>query len=190
MGYDGDVVKVESASLACPLHLVLVNLRASKDTVAILHGLQAAYPHPDTPEHERLTSALGAENLKELRERVLPAMRSGDAAELGLAMVAAQNRFDAAAGPLCPEQLGEQGSPALHRVLAWPSLQPHILGGKGVGSQGDGTAQLLCRDATAQQMVCALLNSELGLDCVPFTVPPTTDINGQTNGLATCEERC
>ena len=40
--------------------------------------------------------------------------------------------------------------------------------------QGDGTAQLLCRDAAAQDQVCRILASELGVNCTPFTVPPTT----------------
>ena len=178
MKYDGDFLKVESAALGCPLHLVLVDLRAGKDTVTILQGLQAAYPHPETAAHRRLLAALGAENVAEIRDRVLPAMVRGDAAEIGRAMVAAQRRFDSAAGPLCPSQLGEAGSPVLHRVLAWPALQPLLLGGKGVGSQGDGTAQLLCRDAEAQRRVCDILSRDLQLECVPFTVPATGELNG------------
>lgn len=39
--------------------------------------------------------------------------------------------------------------------------------------QGDGTAQLLCRDAAAQAAVCAILQQDLGVQCMPFTVPPT-----------------
>ena len=39
--------------------------------------------------------------------------------------------------------------------------------------QGDGTAQLLCRDAEGQAAVCRILTDELGLDCMAFTVPAT-----------------
>lgn len=42
MTYDGDVLSVAGAAVAAPLHLVLVDLAASKDTVAILEGLQAS----------------------------------------------------------------------------------------------------------------------------------------------------
>ena len=38
-------------------------------------------------------------------------------------------------------------------MLAHPALQPYIWGGKGIGSQGDGTAQLLCKDELAQARV-------------------------------------
>ena len=40
-------------------------------------------------------------------------------------------------------------------------------------AQGDGTAQLLCRDAAAQQEVCRILTSDFGMHCMLFTVPPT-----------------
>lgn len=39
--------------------------------------------------------------------------------------------------------------------------------------QGDGTAQLLCRDAAAQAEVCRILEADLKVHCMPFTVPPT-----------------
>lgn len=38
--YDGDLLSVAPAELGAPLHLVLVDLRAAKDTVAILAALQ------------------------------------------------------------------------------------------------------------------------------------------------------
>lgn len=41
MTYDGDVLSVSGAAVAAPLHLVLVDLAASKNTVVILEGLQA-----------------------------------------------------------------------------------------------------------------------------------------------------
>lgn len=39
--------------------------------------------------------------------------------------------------------------------------------------QGDGTAQLLCRDAPSQAAVCALLERDLGVHCTAFSVQPT-----------------
>ena len=43
MAYDGDVLGVAGAPVAAPLHFVLVDLRAAKDTVAILAGLQVGW---------------------------------------------------------------------------------------------------------------------------------------------------
>ena len=50
----------------------------------------------------------------------------------------------------CPSQLT---APVLHTVLNDEALKPFIFGAKGVGSQGDGTAQFLCKDeASAAQL--------------------------------------
>ena len=45
MTYDGDVLHVAPIALAVPLHFVLVDLRAAKDTIIILSRLQARQPH-------------------------------------------------------------------------------------------------------------------------------------------------
>jgi hypothetical protein len=39
--------------------------------------------------------------------------------------------------------------------------------------QGDGTAQLLCKDAAAQAEVSRILTEDFGVSCLPFTVPPS-----------------
>jgi len=39
------------------------------------------------------------------------------------------------------------------QVLEFPKIQSLIWGGKGVGSQGDGTAQLLCKGEAEQRQV-------------------------------------
>ncbi|KXZ46350.1 hypothetical protein GPECTOR_44g29 [Gonium pectorale] len=92
MTFDGDILTVERAKLAAPLHLVLVDLKASKDTTTILQSLQRAYPQPET---------------------ALAAMEAGDVEGLGRLMVEAQSLFDSLAGPLCPDQLT---APVLHKV--------------------------------------------------------------------------
>ena len=64
----------------------------------------------------------------------------------------------------------ELTSPALHRLLAHPTLQHLILGAKGVGSQGDGSAQILCKGPSEQQEVCRVVEAELGMTPLPFTI--------------------
>ena len=56
--------------------------RASKNTVAILAGLQAAYPHPERPEHEALHELLGATNEHVIR-RAAALLRASDAQQIG-----------------------------------------------------------------------------------------------------------
>ncbi|PRW33024.1 GHMP kinase [Chlorella sorokiniana] len=179
MTYDGDVLCCEPATLGAPLHYVLVDLAAGKDTVAILAALQAAYPVPATNEQRACVELLGRINA-DITQRAIDLMATGDAQQLGALMREAQAAFDARAAPLCPAQLA---SPVLHRVLAHPPIQPLIYGGKGVGSQGDGTAQLLCRDAAAQAAVCGILQADFpAMTCLPFTVPATGTSGSLHNG--------
>jgi hypothetical protein len=73
-----------------------------------------------------------------------------------------------------PRSPAYSSSSTPHSTLGRPATPPqeHIWGCKGVGSQGDGTAQFLCRNAGAQQAVCGILSQQLGLLCMPLTVAP------------------
>jgi UTP-glucose-1-phosphate uridylyltransferase len=75
--------------------------------------------------------------------------------------------------PACPTQLT---SPVLHKLLSWPSIQSLILGGKGVGSQGDGTAQLLVKDDATSEKVIAIIESELKMQCMKLTISPAKKV--------------
>ncbi|PNW82722.1 hypothetical protein CHLRE_06g291400v5 [Chlamydomonas reinhardtii] len=168
MNFDGDILSVDQVPLAAPMHLVLVDLKAAKDTTTILRNLQSAYPKPANALHEGLQRLLGPVNHR-ITAQALQHMQSGDLRALGKLMCEAQSLFDELAGPLCPEQLT---APVLHKVLSYPDLQPLIWGGKGVGSQGDGTAQLLCKGPQEQAQVCSIVSSQLGMDAMPLTVGP------------------
>jgi galactokinase len=82
----------------------------------------------------------------------------------------AQAFFDLLAVPACS---GELAAPVLHRVLDYDSLTPHIWGGKGVGSQGDGTAQFIARSRQDQRAVIEIILRDLAMPCLPMTVPRT-----------------
>ena len=167
MGFDGDGLTVEPLRVDATLHLVLVDLRASKDTRRILADLNACYPDGGSAIARGVQRALGPENLR-ITAAAIAALEAGDVTGLGALMVEAQAVFDRWVAPACPAQLE---APVLHGLLAHPALTPWVLGGKGVGSQGDGTAQLLCRDALAQRRVVGIVEDELGMGALELTVP-------------------
>jgi UTP-glucose-1-phosphate uridylyltransferase len=88
-------------------------------------------------------------------------------------MVEAQAFFDRYAAPACPEELT---APVLHRVLNYAPLQPHVWGGKGVGSQGDGTAQFLARSQADQQAVVEIIERDLKMACLKLTLRPGVQV--------------
>jgi hypothetical protein len=89
-------------------------------------------------------------------------------------MTEAQALFDAQVAPACPELR----APALHALLAHPAVAELGFGGKGVGSQGDGCAQLVARDPDARDALARRLEKDLGVACLPLGIAPGTPALG------------
>ncbi len=168
MTFDGARLATREVSLGGPLHLLVVDLKAQKDTRTILARLNAAYPFAQGGVSQGVQELLGATNRRMVHEAV-DALEQGDAQQLGALMVEAQAEFDHHAEPACPEELA---APVLHRVLAYEPLQAHVWGGKGVGSQGDGSAQFVCRSAADQDAAADIVARELGMDPLKLTLDP------------------
>ncbi|HVM70151.1 MAG TPA: sugar phosphate nucleotidyltransferase, partial [Anaerolineales bacterium] len=168
MTFDGDRLETSALQVNQPLYFVIVDLQAKKDTMEILNRLNRCYPYAENEIEHGVQELLGPIN-KRLVHQAMEALRDSDAARLGALMTEAQVFFDRYAAPACPEELT---SPVLHQVLAYEPLRPHILGGKGVGSQGDGTAQFICPTATDQQAVIQILERDLGLPALKMTITP------------------
>ncbi len=166
MTYDGDRIEVEELRVPEDLYLVLVDLGGKKDTMEILARLNRAYPFADNEVERGIQRLLGPVN-RDIVHRAVGMLGTADARGLGALMREAQEAFDRYAVPACPAELT---APRLHRVLGLDALAPHIWGGKGVGSQGDGTAQLLARSAADQKAVIEIVGRELGMSCLPLTL--------------------
>jgi len=155
-------IKVEPIFPQADVHMFFVDLAGRKDTVRILADLQRAYP--SSPGLQR---ALGPENERIMRQAYV-AVGGGDAERLGELMTEAQAVFDELVAPNSQQQLA---SPILHSVLAFKDVAEHVHGGKGVGSQGDGTAQFVARsaadrDAAIGKIKVAFPNTQ----CFPLTL--------------------
>ena len=150
MTFDGDLVEFEEVTVKQELFLVIVDLGGSKDTQKILSDLNSCYPFPKNQIHQNVRQYLGTINAQFIQQAVA-AVKQGDAQLLGTLMNQVQAEFDRHLIPACPDQLT---APKLHRLLTHPALKSFIFGGKGVGSQGDGTAQLVAKDRESQ--VCAI----------------------------------
>jgi galactokinase len=164
MRFHGGKMKCEPIPIpdGVTFYFVVADLNAGKDTKMILSALNSAYPEAKSPVEEKVQHFLGNLSLK-WTAAAEDALRNGNPEALGQVLVEAQKSFREHMIEICPDQLT---SPKLYRVLADERLQPHIYGGKGVGSQGDGSIQFLCKNAESQKAVCEILKQEL--DCTPF----------------------
>ena len=166
MAFDGDRLQTEELTVGRDLYLVLVDLRSRKDTVKILAQLHRAFPFAETATDRGVQELLGPLNHRLVHEAAR-ALREGDGERLGALMSEAQAAFDRLAMPACPEELT---APVLHRVLSYDPLRRLTWGGKGVGSQGDGTGQFVARGPEAQREAIRIIEGDLGMPCLELTL--------------------
>lgn len=167
MTFDGDEVEVKTLNVKKHLYWVFADLCSEKNTIKILRDLNKGYPFASNEMEEREQKALGEDNQR-IVNLAIEYMAIGDAEALGKLMTGAQQLFDTAVAPMCPEELT---SPKLHEVLNDTIIQPWVYGGKGVGSQGDGSIQFLAKDKDCQEKLIEYLNSR-GMKAYPLTLKP------------------
>jgi UTP-glucose-1-phosphate uridylyltransferase/mevalonate kinase len=169
MTFDGDRLDVRELQIQGEMHFVIVDLHAQKDTMEILSRLNRSFPYAQGEVEQGVQQLLGPIN-KRIVHQAIEALQTADAQRLGALMCEAQGFFDRYATPACPEELT---APVLHRVLQHGVLKPHIWGGKGVGSQGDGTAQFIARSEVDQKAVMEILERDFGMSCLPLSLRTT-----------------
>lgn len=160
--FDGDEMTTKIIPRRKPLHFLIVDLRADKNTRKILNDLNCAFTGGD----RLLRQALGAENHR-ITTDACRAIQEGDTEHLGRLMMDAQSIFDEMIAPACPSELT---APGLHKVLGHEKTRVYSWGGKGVGSQGDGTAQFICKGSTERELLHRALACDLGLLCYNLTL--------------------
>jgi galactokinase len=168
MTFDGDRCSTKALSVGADFSLIIVDLAGTKNTKRILAQLNQCYHQPLNLIAVQVQKYLGEINQK-LVKRAVIALQQGQVEKLGTLMNQAQEEFDRHVAPACLEQLK---APILHQLLRHPPLQPYIYGGKGVGSQGDGTAQLLALDRVSQAEAIALIKRDFPqMRCYPLDIP-------------------
>ena len=165
MTFDADRLGVQPLRPGGDFHLLIADLCGKKDTVRILADLNDAYPFASTPRDQAVQRCLGPENQR-IVSAARAAIEAGDAAALGALMREAQAVFDEHLMPVCEELR----SPRLHRVLADPRVDEWAYGGKGVGSQGDGCVQFICRSPAARDALAVYLQNAYGMPCFELDI--------------------
>lgn len=156
MIFDGEEIDLIEVKVSKDLFFVIVELAGSKNTQEILRRLNECYPFATNPVQQNVQKYLGSIS-SEITLAAVEAIQLGDAQLLGTLMTKAQAEFDQHVVPACPEQLTAK---KLHLLLNHEPLQPYIFGGKGVGSQGDGTAQLIVKNQECQTKVIEIIQRD------------------------------
>ncbi len=172
MMFDGDRIEVKNIKVQKPLYFVFADLMAKKDTVKILGDLNRSFPFAETELDNQVHEALGIDNEKIVFD-CIKAIETGDVEKVGKMMLKAQANFDKKVAPACPQELT---SPVLHKVLEDEYIKSLSYGRKGVGSQGDGTVQVLAKDYESQQLIKKYFKKKLKMDAYDLTIEQTKPV--------------
>lgn len=159
MTYDGDNIEVETLDVKNRIHMIIADLNGRKNTIKILSDLHRAYPFPMMNVHEDVHLFLGSINI-DIIDRAIEFIQEGNSEKLGTLMNEAQEKFFKYMTPSSPDQLN---APLLRDILSQEKIRDLTFGGKGVGSQGDGSVQFVCRDEFSQEKLSNLLSVEYGI---------------------------
>jgi len=171
--FDGEDINVERLIVKKPLHWVFAHLGGNKNTIRILSDLNKCYPFAQNEIEHNVQSALGFEN-REIIARAVDYIKKGDCEALGRLMIEAQELFDKKVAPASWEELR---APLLHKTLNDPTIKSLTFGGKGVGSQGDGSVQFLAKDENCQQELIEYLISKKNLTTYSLTIKPRSRVH-------------
>lgn len=172
MEFDGDRISIKDIKVKNDLHFVFADLMSKKNTIKILGDLNKAFPFADNDIEINVQKGLGELNKKIVNESI-KCIENGDNEALGKIMIKYQNNFDKYISPACPEELN---APVLHSVLNDKIIKKLSYGAKGVGSQGDGTVQILAKDEQTQKQIKEYLQNELKMDAYTLTIEHTKPV--------------
>ena len=171
MTFDGNSCLTQPLTIGENLSLTIVDLAGTKNTQQILARLNQCYPQARDDIAMGVQNCLGEVNQRLVHQAAI-ALQQGNATQIGVLMKQAQAAFDRYVVPACPQQLN---APILHQLLNYPPLQPYILGGKGVGSQGDGTAQFISADSDTRERAIAIISRDFPqMQCYKLDIPRQT----------------
>ena len=179
MEFDGMEVGIEPLKVGATFHLVIANLMSSKDTIKILTDLNSAYPFAESEFAEKVQQALGERN-KQIISAAVRYIEEGNPEELGKIMDEAQKVFDEMVMPISPELK----APILHSVLNDPNIKKWVYGGKGVGSQGDGSVQFLAKGEKESEALRKYLWDEKRMPSYKHTITQARQVTKAVIPLA------
>lgn len=168
MEFDGMEVNSRQLEIGTTFYWAIADLNSHKDTLRILSDLNKCFPFATNEQEKKVHEALGKDN-QEIIRRAEKYLTEGDAPALGRLMDEAQKIFDEKVAPVSYPELR---APVLHSVLQDETIRKWIYGAKGVGSQGDGTVQFLCKDAQSREALMHYLQAERGMRSFSLTLKP------------------
>jgi len=167
MTFHPDKIDIDPIKVKSPIYMVIADLNAAKDTKKILNALHECYPFADNEKEQKIQDMLGYKN-KELIDNVVEAIEMDDKEKLGDLINKSQELIDESAIPICDEYK----APVLHSVMDNAFIKKLAYAVRGIGSGGDGSVQVIAKDAICQNLITNYFNTKLNMDAFSYTIRP------------------
>lgn len=157
-----DNVDLKSVFIKKNLYFLIVDLNANKNTRIIMNAFNKALSNGNTKKDKALLGIVGEQNVM-LVEKSVEALQNGDLELFGKCLKEAQVLLDNA---ICA--CSEFKAPFLHLVLNDGFVKNFSYGGKSIGSGGDGSLLLLCKDEQSQLTLKSYIKEVYSMNTICF----------------------
>ncbi len=173
MQFDGNEISYKKIHLKETLYFVISDINGKKDTIKILADLNHCFPFSTNENEKRVQEAFGIDN-EQFVKKAVKLLENGENSKFGELLKDYQKNFDTKVAPVSPVELK---SPILHSLLENKIIRNSSFGAKGVGSQGDGSIQILAKDEKSQKQIYNYLKTEYNLTPYLLTITPSNTIS-------------
>ncbi len=165
MKFNNKNVNFKEILLKKNLYFVFADLESNKNTIKILDDLNNSYECDDeiSKNVRYYLEVLNREIVNESYKLFI----NGDCKKIGKLMTKSQELFDKYVSPKCIDELS---SPKLHLLLNDCDIKKISLGGKGVGSQGDGSVQFIVDSKEKQKELINLIKKKFRINAYDLTL--------------------
>ena len=158
-----DKTKIERISTKKNIYFLIVDLKSNKNTKKIMNIFNNELMNIDS-NNNSIIDIVGEKN-KELVDNALNYLLKGNVKEFGKCINMAQELMDNASD-ICDEFI----APKLHMVINDLYVQNHIYGMKSIGSGGDGSALIICKNKKSQEQLKYYLENKYTMECIEFII--------------------
>lgn len=161
--FDSDKIEISPLHTNINLQFILVNLQGEKNTKKILSDLNCEFIKEMETDEGSLIMSLGEFNSSCVNEAAQKLV-DDDLLGFGNSMNKFQENFDLKVA--CYSD--ELKAPKLHKLIDYCRKVKSVIACKGIGSQGDGMAQILLRDGAETEEIIQGIWDILKMECYSF----------------------
>ena len=146
------------------INMVVADLNSKKNTSKIMRDFNNCFPYAKDKKQKTVHDMVGIKNMK-LVDKAAKYIQKGNKRKLGKVLNKIQKLIDRTY-VVCDELK----APKLHEVLKDKNIQKLSYGGKGVGSGGDGSVQILAKDRKAQYELLKYFKEKLKMEAFEINI--------------------